>query len=428
MVDHYSLVPAHGPGSTADHLTGNGKFDLKQWTDRLETVFPSSDFLIPNSRYSSNLENVHFLEPGAELPVRVISVPKTLKTPRIIAIEPTCMQYAQQAIARPLVELLECDRISKRFLGFRDNVPNQYLARKGSVDGSLATLDLSEASDRVSNQLVNILFQRHSHLMDAIDASRSRLADVPGYGVIPLTKFASMGSALTFPIEAMVFLTLVFCGIENAKGSSLSVKDIKSYTGKVRIYGDDIIVPVEMTQDVIRCLEAFGFKVNLHKSFWNGHFRESCGKDYFKGTDISVVNCRRNLPSSRQHVQEIISTVALRNNLYKKGMELTAGYLDSLLSKVMKYYPVVGENSPLLGRVNGNGVYDVDAYSASLHQPLARGYVKTVRHRPSKLDGEGALLKFFLKQDGPPTVDEKHLERAGRPLSVGIKIAMARPY
>lgn len=427
-VANISLVPRHGPGSTADKLSGNAKFNQRSWPERLEEVFPAMDYLLPSPRFYANLDRVEFIEPGAETPVKVITVPKTLKTPRIIAVEPTCMQYAQQAIAGPLVELLERDSVSKWFLGFRDNKPNQVFARKGSVDGSLATLDMSEASDRVSNQLVVELLRNHGHLSEAVAACRSTRADVPGYGVIPLAKFASMGSALCFPFEAMVFLTLIFCGIENAQNSVLSAKDLKSFRGKVRVYGDDIIIPVEYTQDVTACLEAFGFKVNVNKSFWTGNFRESCGKDYYLGHDVSVVKCRRMIPTSRQHADRIISTVALRNNLYKRGLHKTAAYLDTEIGKVLKHYPLVGPDSSILGRVEEPGVYDVDGFDSRLHYPLVKGYVKDIRKRPSKLDGPGALLKFFLKQGSLPTTDEEHLVYAGRPLSVGIKIARARPY
>ncbi len=423
-----ALVPRHGPGSTADKLKGNQKFNQAVWTERLESIFPAMDYLIPSPRFYADLGRVKVIEPGSELPVRVIHVPKTLKTPRIIAVEPTCMQYAQQAIAGPLVELLERDSVSKRFLGFRDNEPNQVLAREGSYDGSLATLDMSEASDRVSNKLVNELLRNHLHLSDAVGACRSTTADVPGYGIIPLTKFASMGSALCFPFEAMVFLTLIFCGIENAKGHVLSRRDILSFAGKVRVYGDDLIVPTEYTQYVISCLESFGFKVNMHKSFWSGYFRESCGKDYYRGRDVSVVKCRRIIPTSRKQADRVISTVALRNNLYQRGLRETAVYLDSVIGKLLKVYPRVGPDSPILGRVDGDGIYDVDSIDPDLQIPTVKGYVKVIKHRPSPLDGAGALLKFFLKQDGLPTVDEKHLERAGRPLSVDIKIAKARSY
>ena len=74
-----SVVPKHGPGATADKLLGNQKFTLSTWTDRLQEVFSVENFLVPNPRFVDE-GRFTFLEPGAEQPVRVISVPKTQKT------------------------------------------------------------------------------------------------------------------------------------------------------------------------------------------------------------------------------------------------------------------------------------------------------------------------------------------------------------
>jgi len=293
------VIPRHGPGATAEKLSGNRKYNQTEWTSRLEEVFPSRDHLIPNWKHVSVLDSVDYLEPRHERPVRVISVPKTLKTPRIIAIEPTCMQYMQQALLEPLVREVETDDTVKHFIGFTDQAPNQDLAREGSLYGNLATLDLSEASDRVSNQHVRELLSGYSHFFGAVDATRSRKADVPGHGVVRLAKFASMGSALCFPMEAMVFTTIIFMGIARKQNVPLTRKTIKSFRGKVRVYGDDIIVPVEYVASVIELLEVFGLKVNSNKSFWNGKFRESCGGDFFAGTRITPIRVRRLFPTSR---------------------------------------------------------------------------------------------------------------------------------
>jgi hypothetical protein len=44
-IDFGLLTPGHGPGSTADGLLGNQKYDQTEWTTRLETVFKAVDFL-----------------------------------------------------------------------------------------------------------------------------------------------------------------------------------------------------------------------------------------------------------------------------------------------------------------------------------------------------------------------------------------------
>jgi len=419
-----SLVPKHGPGATADKLRGNAKWRQRVWTQRLEEYFPAGDFLVPNRSYEEELDAVHFLEPDAEMPVNVITVPKTLKTPRIIAVEPTAMQYAQQALQREIYEYVGGDYLLRRMIGFRDQKPNQRLAQEGSLTGDLATLDLSEASDRVSNQLVQTLLRQHYWLSGAVDSCRSTRADVPGHGVMPLAKFASMGSALTFPIEAMVFLTCAFMGIAESQGLPVDDRLVKRFSRQVRVFGDDIIVPSDCAERVITILERFGAKVNVNKSFWTGRFRESCGKEYYDGEDVSIVRCRRVFPETRHHVEEISSIVSLRNQLYFAGCWGTVKWLDELIKEILVYFPTVLPTSPVLGRHSFLG-FEAEKMGTRLHNPLVKGYVRRDTIPPDVLEGHGALLKFFIQRREMPIYDAKHLERGGRPRVANIKLGYA---
>ena len=426
--DGISLRPKHGPGSTAERILGNQKWLPKTWTSRLEAIFPAREFLIPNERHYHDLDSIDMVEPGNEQPVRVISVPKTLKTPRVIAIEPVCMQYAQQAISRRLVELLESDSILKDLVGFTDQVPNRQLALEGSATGRLATLDLSSASDLVSNQLALLITRHHPWLSQAMQASRSRKADVPDHGVIRLAKFASMGSALCFPVEAMVFLTVVFLGISKDLRTPVTRELLKKFVGRVRVYGDDIIVPVEHVQSVTDSLEAFGFLVGLDKSFWNGRFRESCGGDYYDGQDVTPVRCRRIIPTSRKDAEGVISLVAMRNLFYQKGLWATAGWLDEKIEKLLSgVFPIVEPTSPVIGRHSVSVSYRSERESASLHSPLVRGYIIDAVSPENSLDGSAALLKFFLMRGEEP-LERDHLKRSGRPGSVRLKARWSSPF
>lgn len=423
-IQHFRVTPKHGPGATADRATSNGKYDLRVWTDRLESCFPFDEFLLVGPRNIKD-SNVRFLEPGAEPPARMVSVPKTLKAPRLIAIEPTHMQYVQQGILELLVDQLEngSDTPFPWLVGFQDQRPNRDMALAGSLNGNLATLDLSEASDRVSNQLVLEMTTWYPFLSAGLQACRSRKVDVLGQGVIRLAKFASMGSAVCFPIEAMVFSTVVMIGIQKQLNRRLTRRDVKSLRGKVRVYGDDIIVPTEYTESVIESLETYGFKVNSAKSFWTGKFRESCGGDYYAGVDITVTRLRQELPSSRRHVKEIVSAVSLRNQLYKAGLWGAARFLDDLLGRLIPF-PTVREESPVLGRVSYLG-FETQRTCSRLHRPLVKGAVLIAKPPSDHLDGNGALLKFFLKRGELPFADREHLERAGRPRVVGIKTRWA---
>ncbi len=454
-IDEFGVFPKHGPGKTADRVANNARFNLTTWPARLEKVFSCDYFLVANARHLDLLDRVQILEPGAEIPVRVVSVPKTLKTPRIIAMEPAHMMYVQQSIYESFVEHWGRDDLLHSFLGFDDQSPNQQLALKGSLDGSLATLDLSEASDRVSNQLVLAICKSAPSFMEAVQACRSRRADVSGHGVIRLSKFASMGSALCFPVEACVFLTCIFLGIEKELNSPLTRNVIKTFLGKVRVFGDDIIVPREFVPTVMSSLEHFGAKVNRDKSFWNGKFRESCGKEYYDGTDVSIVRIRQVLPSSRQQSTEVIATSSTRNQFYQLGLWKTCAWLDRYLAQVLGWYPVVSATSAVIGRhsildsiygLNGyiwdqtslrwdgetkvnerkdrrkwNGVPFVYPSSPRYHIPLIKGYVPHATIPIDKLDGHGALLKFFLKRGDNP-YEEGHLERAGRSVAVTLKL------
>jgi len=422
-----NIRPKHGPGATAERLTSNGKYLTRYWTDRLEKVFHVGDFLYPNSRHIGDCyDDVDFLEPGSEMPSRVISVPKTQKTPRIIAIEPSTIQYVQQGILESITQHTRSSFLNG-FIGSDSQEPNQLLAQKGSSDGSLATLDLSEASDRVSAKLVHTLLARHHLTRDAVFACRSERASVPGHGDIPLAKFASMGSALCFPFEAMVFLTIIFLGIQEERGCRFTkTREFLPYLGRVRVYGDDIIIPTDYVHTVVDRLEHFGARVGLDKSFWIGRFRESCGKEYYSGHDVSIVKVRNHIPLQRQQVPETVSAVSLRNQLYMAGLWKAADWMDQRLRKILHFFPNVESTSSGLGRVSFLG-YVSERECEYLHRPMVKAYSISSNSPKDSLDGSGALLKYFLKRSDV-SYDERHLERAGRPRVVRIKAGWVCPY
>lgn len=422
------IVPKHGPGSTADRLGSNERWRLDTWTERLESIFPAWYLTVPNEKWAAEALAYRkpLLEPGAEPPVRVITVPKTMKTPRIIAKEPAHMQYVQQALRRLLVQSIEDDSLLRHLIYFSDQTPNQELARRGSISGQLATLDLSEASDRVSNLLVLQLFEPWPHLSAAIQACRSTRADVPGHGIMPLTKFASMGSALTFPIEAMVFLAIAILSCmetEKLNRSAVRKRAKKLSSEQVAIYGDDIIVPTDHVQGVIANLELFGFKINAHKSFWNGKFRESCGKEYFNGQDVSIVKWREKFPKSRLHARELVSAVSTRNLFYSHGLWQVASWIDGRLERLIGVLPChlpcgsdMGEadTSSWLSRLCSILPKDDELirprWNPRLHRHEIRAWIFEGRPPIDKIDGLPALTKVLVRDEATTSVDDRHFD------------------
>jgi len=335
------------------------------------------------------------------------------------------MQYCQQAISIELVDNLEKGPF--RLVGVRSQDENREFARLGSLTGAYATLDLSEASDRVSNLLVETLFKSYPTLSNAVQACRSTKADVPAKGAIPLSKFASMGSALTFPVEAMVFTTVIFLAIQSQNGHRLTQRDIKRLSKSVRVYGDDIVVPTHYASSVAEWLETFGLKVNGDKSFWNGEFRESCGLDAFRGQDVTPIRVRETFPVNTRDARRFVSLVSLRNQLYLAGYWATASFLDVRIRAITDLYPVVEESSNVLGRISvchrpgGNG-WDPDR-----HVPLVRGWIVRGKTPESYIEGIPALAKCLITKRVEP-LDVKHLERYGRADIVQVKIGWAAPF
>jgi hypothetical protein len=418
------VVPRHGPGATADRAYGNRKFDRLYWTERLEQVAPAQAFL--SARWlDEEVANVALTPPGAEIPCRVVSVPKRANSARVIAIEPTAVQYAQQAV---LSEFKREFADSSDFVDLCDQTENQRMARRGSIGLDSATIDLRDASDRVGNALVERVFSRFPHLCGYLQGTRSTYADVPGRGLISLSKFASMGSATCFPVESIVFATIALYAVacSRYRTSRPSLAEYKTLAGEVRVFGDDIIVPTREAPACLGLLVALGAQPNPSKTFLRGHFRESCGRDYYRGDDVTVVYRRRGLPRTRRDVSEIVSTVSLRNQLYKAGLWGSAAYLDDVLRRFIPL-PIVEETSPALGRIS---VFppEYGSWDRDLHIPLVWGARVVSAPPPSPISGDGALLKCLLPNRVVPFDDAKHLERYGRPRSLRIKVGWSSAW
>lgn len=199
-------------------------------------------------------------------------VPKTSLTKRSICIEPTLNTFFQQGIGRYLKR-----RLKRAGIDLSDQDRNKSLAKEGSIDGSLATIDLSSASDTISKSLVWQLLPYDWAVL--LDALRSPIVSLPDGSQLLLEKFSSMGNSYTFELES-----LIFWGLAEGCLDHLSVSDEKR--NKLSVYGDDIIVPTEAVELLKKVLEYSGFSLNWEKSFTSGSFRESCGADYVRGIDV----------------------------------------------------------------------------------------------------------------------------------------------
>jgi hypothetical protein len=199
----------------------------------------------------------------------MFTVPKKTDIDRVACKEPDYNMFIQKGVGNHF-------RSSLRRIGINlnDQSINRSLARVGSTDGSLATLDLSSASDSVTTELVfQLLPVTWFTFLDAVRCQVTVLDDGEEHRNC---MFSSMGNGFTFELESLIFYAL-------ARATSY----FTGTRGVVSVYGDDIIVPTRMAVDVIRVLSYMGFQVNPDKSHVDGPFRESCGGHYWNGVDIT---------------------------------------------------------------------------------------------------------------------------------------------
>lgn len=422
--DAYSeFVPSHGPGATVERVQGNAKHKFQRWHQRLEDEFPFTEFGLSTVRNLGEetcpLSRVQFVEPSAESPVRVTLVPKTMKTPRVIAVEPVCMQYIQQAILKWLVPLIENGKYTGGRVGFTDQSTNGALALSSSRDRRFATIDLSEASDRVSLTHVNDMLASVPKFRDQVMACRSTRAELPDGEVINLKKFASMGSALCFPMEAMVFFLIIVSRRLQERKLAVSPKNIQKMSRDVFIYGDDIIVPTDEAPSISVHLELFGLKVNQRKSFWTGGFRESCGVDAYDGNNVTPTYARHEFPSGRQDVNAIISWVSMANQLYMAGHWTMVREIRNRLERVCGKLPHLGDKAQGLAWQSFRGESTHSRWNKDLMRFETRTLVPTPTRKADDINDDYALMKCLTLGANPgKDINGSHGQRQDRRFSL----------
>lgn len=334
----------HGPGAVSDVKGPTNKYCWTNWSPRLERAFPIADYGFHS--YLSWSRNIDTIVGEDEPFSRLIAVKKTYTKPRLIAAEPRENQWCQQ----------NCwsyfrSRVAGSWIGglisFRDQTLNQNLCLRGSLTGSLATVDLSAASDRLTPGVVGAFFRDNLSLLDALQSSRTRyvkqdlVKSVPA--LIELRKFSTMGSAVTFPLQSLVFLGVALACVLHKRGMRVTEGNMKRLEGEVAVFGDDIIVPADCRGDLEYLLEVLYFKVNHAKTYSEGNFRESCGVDSFRGQDVTPaywVGTMGHTPV------EIASRIECANNFYSKFLLHTQSWIAST---VPSGFPRVSARSGVLG-------------------------------------------------------------------------------
>jgi hypothetical protein len=245
---------------------------------------------------------------------KVTTVPKDAFIDRVIAIEPDMNMYVQKGFGGFLRS-----RLKRVGVDLDDQSLNQLLARSASL-GSLATLDLSSASDTVAYELVRELMP--VDWFEALLSCRAHASVLPSGEITNLQKFSSMGNGYTFELESLIFWALC---------SSVCSETVGREGLRAAVYGDDIVVTVKDYEAVVDILEFSGFTVNPKKSYASGPYRESCGKHYFYGRDVTPVTITK-------EIKNVSQLLLLCNNLSRWAFR-AGGFLyrDSSVFEAHRY-------------------------------------------------------------------------------------------
>jgi hypothetical protein len=264
--DPEDINPRHGPGAVATGEKGEEKWTFKRLYLPIHTTYSYLRYTMPQGMHElsdpeASLAHLSVLQEGT---AKVCLVPKDSRGPRLISSEPLEYMWFQQGLGAGIVSHLERVYPTRGQVNFTSQSINRYLALIGSTqkevhsslghseiadikrqrlplprigDGQFVTLDLKDASDRVALALVKRIFSKTPSLLKALCALRTTSTSLPDGRVVSMKKYAPMGSALCFPVEAYCFWILIVAALSNN-----SARPLSAIMKEVFVYGDDIIV------------------------------------------------------------------------------------------------------------------------------------------------------------------------------------------
>lgn len=397
----------HGPGTsigcTSGMVSAYSKYVNWPYTVTSHGVSASKRMILNNERWIGGLEasyrerfdipawavlnwetfwsRVFKIVPGN----KIITVPKDAFSRRPIAIEPTLNQMLQLGVDSYVRRRL------KRFgVDLDDQSKNQSLSRNGATPKSFdrfATIDLSSASDTISLRIAKLILPPawYHYLLEL----RSPVGDVGGKPIRYL-KLSSMGNGYTFAIESLLFSAIAYQAMHEAREPWDH--------GRVAIYGDDIIVPQHVAARTCDLLRLAGFTVNREKSFLKGPFRESCGKEWFNGFDVTPIYIRHEPVDVRDlfHIHNSILRLGIERGKVTELLDLLALIKSWIPTDLQIYGPL---SSDCTDAWIHNWVEWLPGKQPSHH----RAVVFVPRRRPKKDFWLGRLchdLRSCVSEDG----------------------------
>lgn len=182
------------------------------------------------------------------------------------------------------------------------------IARVSSLfDDHLMTLDQSNASDNIVIDLVKYLVP--TILYDWLSVITPRdIVMRDGSRIPAVDMMATAGNGYIFPLQ-----TLIFWALAKAVCIEMRVKP------EIYSYGDDLIAPKVIANQLEQVFDLLGLQVNKDKTFTHGHFRESCGGDYHLGCNVRPFYAKT-IPIT------ILEWIRCINGIRRVGFDNNLGY------------------------------------------------------------------------------------------------------
>lgn len=338
------IMPRPGPGQCASKTPHHKRYQPEVYYPHIDKVYPYRTYYYSSVSHLRARSKVCYSSPVSLTSTSKLSlVPKDSRGPRIICMEPHELMWFQQGLGRSIMDHIERQPLTKGQVNFYDQTINQKLALTSSKNKRYATLDMKEASDRISTGLVDILFDDLKPLRERLMALKSDYIELPTGELLKKKKFAPMGSALCFPIMSVVHFALAVASISMATGESH-----RAIAKHVYVYGDDIIVKTHHAKHLLDTFPIYNLKFNVDKSCLTGGFRESCGVDAYDGTDVTPQRIKKCV-FSKNNADDLLSSVAIFHGLFNRGLWETARIWREEIERTYGSLPCVSKTSATAG-------------------------------------------------------------------------------
>jgi hypothetical protein len=247
---------------------------------------------------------------------KIMAVPKSYKSRRIIAPEPAIRAFDLQA-KRVVLEYAICGDYKnnpfKDVFHLKDQGVNKFYQQIGSALDRLTTFDFSHASDLITHDLVWCVTSPRVYDWLSSDNAKYLLLNDK---CTPSWIFCTAGNPICFNLEGLIFSSLALAVYDKYR----IFTGVKDLIGPF-VYGDDVIVDNRVSEMFSDAASSLGWMVNRQKTFVEGPYRESCGAESWKGIDITTEKWSRhqyftNTDESQNRLEFANGLIELQHRVY----------------------------------------------------------------------------------------------------------------